>query len=259
MIDVYTSNEDGFQTYRIPALLKLHNGTLLAFCEARQFLSDHAQNKIALKRSLDKGKSWGEIQVIADAGMDSLNNPLVVQDDNTSDIVLMYQKYPYTTTSEVDNPDKWKSHSTQSFPANIHQGVVSEGFRGKICRTFIKRSSDNGISWSEAQDITESVKRPIKVTSYAGGPGIGIQLIYGKYKGRIIMPFSQGPWGEMKVYTVYSDDGGKSWQYGDVAPSNNNEQVNEVQMAELIDGRIILNARSYKGEKLRKIAFSEDG
>jgi len=57
MVDVYASNVDGYGNYRIPALIKLHEGPLLAFCEARQFLSDHTRNKIVLKRSLDNGKS----------------------------------------------------------------------------------------------------------------------------------------------------------------------------------------------------------
>ena len=73
------------------------------------------------------------------------------------------------------------------------------------------------------------------------------------------MPFYQGPWGKMKVYGVYSDDLGETWQYGQVAPSIANQQAGEIQMVELVDGRIMLNARSFKGQGFRLKAFSDDG
>lgn len=63
----------------------------------------------------------------------------------------------------------------------------------------------------------------------------------------------------MKAYAVYSDDGGHTWQYGDTAPANTGEHANETQMAELDDGRLMLNARSFKDNKCRKTAFSSDG
>ncbi len=259
MIDVFEQGKDGYGSYRVPVLLRLHRGVLLAFCEARQILSDHAQNKIVLKRSPDDGETWGKMKTVADAGSDALNNPLVVQDVVTGDVILMYQEYPMTSPDEVEVEEQWISHVSQNFPANVHEGAVVEGYTGKICRTFIQRSSDEGVSWSDPEEITTQVKRPRKVTSYAGGPGIGIQLKIGQYEKRIVMPFSQGPWGAMKVYAVLSDDGGKSWRYGNTAPCNAGEQANEVQVAELKGGSLLLNARSFKGKKRRKTAVSRDG
>lgn len=259
MIDVFEHGTNGFGSYRVPALLRLQSGALLAFCEARAILSDHAKNKIVLKRSEDNGSSWSELTVVADAGSDALNNPLVVEDAKTGDIILMYQEYPYTSPNEVEDEQQWISHISQDFPANVHEGAVVEGYDGKVCRTYVQRSNDSGITWTPRQEVTRQVKRPREVTSYAGGPGIGIQIKQGKYKGRIIMPFSQGPWGMMKVYAVFSDDNGMRWQYGHVAPSEPDEQANEVQIAELGDGRLHLNARSFKGNKLRKTAESDDG
>ena len=46
---------------------------------------------------------------------------------------------------------------------------------------------------------------------------------------------------------------------GDVAPAIDDEFANEAQVAELDDGRLLLNARSYKGNKYRKLALSSDG
>ncbi|MBO7927530.1 exo-alpha-sialidase [Pseudoalteromonas sp. K222D] len=257
--NIFEAETDGFGSYRIPALLPMPDGKLLAFCEARAILSDHAHNKIVLKTSQDNGTSWSDQILVADAGDNALNNPLVVIDAGSGDIVLMYQEYPYTTPEQVENPAAWVSHAGQNFPSNVHEGAVETGYQGRICRTFVQRSSDGGLNWSPRVDITRQVKRPTEVTCYAGGPGIGIQLRTGSYKNRIVMPFTQGPWDNMKVYAVYSDDGGHQWQYGEVAPAAIAEHANETQMAELADGRVLLNARSYHGNHLRKTAFSEDG
>lgn len=257
--NIFEAETEGFGSYRIPALLPMPDGKLLAFCEARAILSDHAHNKIVLKTSQDNGTSWSEQILVADAGDNALNNPLVVIDASSGDIVLMYQEYPYTTADAVADPAAWVSHAGQNFPSNVHEGAVETGYQGRICRTFVQRSSDAGLTWSAAVEVTRQVKRPTEVTCYAGGPGIGIQLRTGQYKNRIIMPFTQGPWENMKVYAVYSDDGGYQWQYGEVAPAAVNEHANETQMAELSDGRVILNARSYQGNYLRKTAVSDDG
>ena len=258
--DVFVAGKDNFGSYRIPSIIRTGHGTLLAFAEARKELNDHAQNKIVLKRSKDGGDSWEEIQIIADAGKDSLNNPLAVQIAEKERIILMYQHYPFTRADEVKDPEHWKSHEDQHFPSNIHEAAVQAGYDGdKICRTSMIISEDDGKTWSSPIDLTRSVKRPVDVTSYAGGPGIGIQVRNGIYKGRIVMPFSQGPWSDMKVYAVYSDDAGDSWNYGETAPNSLTGMPNEVQVAELSDGKLMMNARTFKGRSYRMISHSLDG
>lgn len=257
--NVFEAGVDGFGSYRIPALLRLPDRRLLAFCEAREILSDHARNKIVLKTSDDDGASWSKQALVADAGENALNNPLVVLDSTSGDIVLMYQEYPHTTPDAVTDPGAWVSHAGQNFPSNVHEGAVGEGYEGRICRSFVQRSSDGGHKWSAPVDVTRQVKRPTLVTSYAGGPGIGIQLQSERYSKRLVMPFTQGPWDDMKVYAVFSDDGGHEWRYGEVAPAGPGNHGNETQMVELADGRVMLNARSFHGKGLRKTAFSTDG
>ena len=260
IIDVFISGEEGFGSYRIPSIIYTKSSSLLAFCEARTELNDHAQNKIVLKRSFDRGESWGDLQVLADAGLKSLNNPLLVEIEETGRIVLMYQCYPYTEISDVKNPEKWKSHATQNFPPNVHEANVQPGYEGdKICRTYLRYSDNDGISWSEAKEITRFVKRKTKVTNYASGPGIGIQIKIGPYKGRIVMPFSQGPWNQMKAYVVFSDDLGETWRMSDPINSHVLGQANESQVVELADGGLMINSRSYQGEPYRLKATSQDG
>lgn len=242
--DVFVGGEEGYHTYRIPAITTTKSGALLAFAEGRVTRSDHAQNDIVMKRSRDNGVTWEPVKVIASDGENSLNNPCVLVVRETGRVLLMFQHYPAASGGE--------------------RGVVP-GVKGdQICKNLIMYSDDDGSTWSEWEDITPTTKRPNVVTSIASGPGNGIQLRNGKYAGRIIMPFNQGPFKEWRVYAVYSDDLGKTWAYGNVAPNGDGRGEgkglgNEVLMAELSDGRVRINSRSYNGNRHRKTAVSEDG
>ena len=258
--DIFIAGLQHFGSYRIPSIIMGRNDILLAFSEARKELNDHAENKIVLRRSLDGGDVWEDQRILADAGINSLNNPLAVRVSETGIIILMYQEYPFTDPADIEDAEAWRSHANQNFKPNIHEAAVETGYDGnRICKTWMISSKDDGENWSEPLDITRSVKHPLEATNYASGPGTGIQLKKGKFRGRIIIPFTQGPWKDMKVYAVYSDDLGVSWNRGQSASNQSPGMPNEVQMVELKDGTIMLNARSYKGNLCRKIAFSQDG
>ncbi len=163
---------------------------------------------------------------------------MIVENQENGQLILMWQKYP----------------------EGYHERQVGTGYDSDtVCRSYIQFSDDDGATWSEAKDITPMVKRPTWVTSVAGGPGNGIQLSKGPFKGRLIMPFNQGPAGKWKVYAVYSDDGGKTWAYGEVAFEESAGFGNEVQLVERADGSVMLNSRSADGKKMRKTAISIDG
>jgi sialidase-1 len=236
--DVFVNGNEGYPQYRIPSLLYTQNGTLLAFCEGRSSISDHAANDIVLKRSLDQGKTWLPLQIIAEDGENCLSNPEVVQVDPGGQILVVFQIYP----------------------KGYHEAEVGPGVESDTtCRAWIITSDDNGASWSKRREITKQVKRPTFATSIASGPGNGIQLRFGKHKGRVIMPFNQGPANRWKTFAAFSDDLGTTWAYGEVAFEQDLGYGNEVQMVELSDGTIMLNARIQGGHKCRKIGYSKDG
>ncbi len=239
LVDVFINGRDGYPAFRIPALITTRGGALLAFAEGRASLRDHAQNDIVVKRSTDGGKTWGPLQLIHEDGTNSLGNPTAVIVRETGRVLLMYQRYA----------------------AGFDEHKAEPGLEGpRICRTFTQHSDDDGTTWSRPTEVTAQVKRPVEVTSTATGPGIGVQLARGKHTGRILMPFNQGPYGKWKVYAAISDDGGKSWRYGETAPEGAAGYANEVQFVELNDGSVMLNARNQGGgEKLRKISISRDG
>ncbi|QDT05639.1 Sialidase precursor [Rubripirellula lacrimiformis] len=235
LVDVFVPVQDGYPAIRIPALVTAKDGTLLAFAEGRQG-GDHSENDIVLKRSTDGGATWGKLQIVHEQGTLALNNPQAVVLDSGR-IILMYQR------------------------SKLGERNAATGFGPDAYFTFTQTSDDHGLTWSEPVDVSVQVKRGKVVTSVSSGPGIGIVLQQGKHRGRIVMPFNQGPYGDWRVYAVYSDDDGITWQMGDVADGDGKGHGNEVQMVELADGRLMLNARTQGagGTKHRKIAHSEDG
>ncbi|MAF66886.1 MAG: sialidase family protein [Planctomycetota bacterium] len=241
LIDVFTSG-DGYPSYRIPSILTTASGTILALAEGRAYFSDHARNDIVMRRSTDGGTTWGPLVVLHDDGDNSLNDPCamqVLQGRNAGRILVVYDRYPN----------------------GCHADCVVPGYDGdNICRAFIQHSDDDGLTWSAPVEITEQVKRPTIATSIASGPGVGIQKRRPPHAGRMIIPYNQGPGGEWKVYAAFSDDGGDSWAWGELADDSATPGVaNEVQMVELTDGSLLLNARSFFGTSHRKIAHSFDG
>lgn len=230
---LFTAGADGYHSYRIPALLATAGGRLLAFCEARRHSrADTGDIDIALRCSDDGGATWDAMRIIADAGPDVLGNPCPVQDRTTGRIWL-----PLNWNRATGGEDL------------ILAGAAPRGVR-------LMYSDDEGASWSPPVDITAQVKRP-DWTWYATGPGHGIQL----RMGRLLIPCDHAsgapePGGaHYGSHVILSDDRGASWRIGGVLSG----YLNECQAAELADGTVYLNMRSYHGKHRRAVAHSIDG
>tara|TARA_R110002096_G_scaffold195930_1_gene378587 strand:- start:1260 stop:2600 length:1341 start_codon:yes stop_codon:yes gene_type:complete len=232
--------------YRIPALVTANNGDLLAFCERRFGLNDHAKNDIVLRRSSDDGATWTEMDIIDDAGGDSLNDPSAIVMEG-GETILMYQQFP-------------EGFHTA---ARHHTKMVEYGYGGpRNARTLMRRSSDHGKSWSDATDVTKSVRRPEAVN--IASPGRGIQLTLGEHEGRLLYPIYENHstttdrvW---NTSVLISDDEGKSWRAGSMVPSDELKGFgNENQIVELNDGSILMSSRNQSGENLRRLTISQNG
>ena len=236
---VFEVVKDGYPHIRIPSILKLADGTLLAFAEARQG-GDHAENDIVVKRSFDGGKTWGPLQVIDDQGGDSLNDPLPVEVGFGPHEGRIYLTY-------------------MSFPEGCHTDCVEPGYGPRSSRNWLTWSDDRGGSWAKPLDVTRTFRD--ETSNYAGSPGVGIQLERGVHRGRIVLPLRQGPIEAMRAYTVHSDDGGRTWRRGPAAVNpQGGFSADEVSIAELDDGSILLNSRIHNGGPKRRLrGRSTDG
>lgn len=235
---VFQVGVDTYPDIRIPSLLSLQDGTILAFAEGR-YGGDHAKNDIILKRSTDGGETWGPLQLLDDQGGTSLNDPLPVEvraGPNTGRVYLFYM----------------------SFPEGCHTHCVPTGYGPGTSRNWLMHSDDQGATWTAPLDITE-VARPAS-SNFAGSPGVGIQLRHGEAAGRLVVPLRKGPPSSMQIFMLYSDDGGENWARGvDVDNGSGNGTGDEVAIAELDDGTILLNARGNGSPNYRLRSRSIDG
>jgi sialidase-1 len=229
---LFVSGQDGYDTYRIPALVVSNRGTLLAFCEGRKHSrSDSGEIAILLKRSFDNGQTWETMQVVVDDGPHTDGNPAPVVDSSTGTIWLLFCR-------------------------NLADGPESMIIAGKAPRTvWITYSTDDGATWVEAKEITEDVKAA-SWTWYATGPCHGLQL----QSGRLAIPCDHVD-GNTRDYSafghshiIYSDDHGENWRVGGIAQAGTNESV----VAQTVDGRLYLNCRNYRDEKRRAYAWSDN-
>ena len=136
-------------------------------------------------------------------------------------------------------------------PGSVTEKQIIESSVDATRTVWITRSADDGSNWTPPEEITASVKRP-DWTWYATGPGNGIQLRSGRLVIACdhILKVSQ----ERHSHVIYSDDRGKTWAIGGVA----DDKTNESAVAELRDGSLLLNMRSYRGQNRRQIARSSD-
>jgi sialidase-1 len=238
--NVFVSGRDGYHTYRIPSLLVTKNGALLAFCEGRKSSRrDSGDIDLLLKRSEDGGKTWGEQQIVWDDGANTCGNPCPVVDQDSGTIWLLV-----TWNHGQDN-----------------EGEIKNNTGKDTRRVFVSRSDDDGRTWTKPVEITGTTKRP-DWRWYATGPGVGIQLQKGPWKGRLVIPCdhsvassASNPRG-YNSHIIISDDHGETWRLGGTITP----KVNECQVVELVDGRLMMNMRNYdRSQRTRAIATSTDG
>lgn len=234
---LFESGKDGYKTFRIPAIVTSAKGTVLAFSEGRKDgASDTGDIDLVLKRSEDNGKTWSSLSVVWNDGDNVCGNPAPVVDKNTGAIYLL---------------STWNLGSD-------HESEIIKQTSKDTRRVFVIASTDDGKTWSAPVEITKAVK-PENWTWYATGPCHGIQVLKGNKAGRLIIPCDHIESVTNKYFShiIYSDDHGKSWDLGGSTPK---DQVNECTVAELSDGKLMLNMRNYdRNEKTRKVSLSSDG
>ena len=137
---------------------------------------------------------------------------------------------------------------------------IQPGFGRDSRRVYVSHSSDDGQTFSQPEEITQAVKDE-HWGWYATGPGAGIQIQHGPHRGRLVIPCDHKQITDRGKLTfshaIYSDDHGKSWQLGGTAPEAG---VNECEVVELAEGRLLLNMRNYDRDvRARQVVFSDDG
>ena len=223
---LFTNN--GNIHYRIPALLTLQNGDILAFADKRYSGAGDLPNQIEVmvRKSTNNGTNFNAEKIItpkSTSKKDGHGDTAVVLDKKTGHILALVA---------------------------AGQGFVQSTPHDPI-RIKVIRSKDNGENWSEPIDITSQVygdgcKDPTRRYWYAAfvSSGNGLQL----RNGRIMFVFnvresSQKTAASFRNYVMYSDDGGHKWKVSRGSPKNY-QGGNEAKIVELNqDGHLLMNIR----------------
>ncbi|NWY58705.1 NEUR4 protein, partial [Chionis minor] len=247
---VLFEKESNGVTYRVPALLYLPCATkLLAFAEERLSADDAHANLLVLRRGTVYGRyvEWEDMRVLETATLQHHRsmNPCPLYDEFTGTLFLFF------ITVLGRTPE-------------AYQIVTGQNVTRLCCVT----STDQGLSWSTATDLTQQViGGAIKDwATFALGPGHGIQL----RSGRLLVPaysyhidckecFGQLCKTTPHSFAFYSDDHGRGWRFGEFIP---NLQTGECQLVSVDeeDGSNVLycNARSPLGFRVQALS-TDDG
>ncbi len=223
-VDLFEAGQAGYTTYRIPGLVTLGDGTILAYAEARKDGSgDWADIDLVMRRSSDGGRTWSAANILVDAGTETVNNVVAIPGRGRREVHLLY--------------------------------CIN------YARAYHLVSRDSGRTFSPAVEITaafETLRPQYDFNVIATGPGHGIRL----RTGRLLVPVWLSTGGKSHrpsvIATLYSDDEGESWRTGEIVKGDL-RNPSESMVVELADGQVMLNIRSESDALRRAVAVSKDG
>lgn len=262
-VNVFPTAPKNKPNYRIPSLIQMPSGDLLAIVEKRNDgIGDVGNHDLVLKRSSDLGKTWGTEQVIIDDGKNTSTDTTLCFDRQTGRLFVFFleDKKEFAYMHSDDEGKTWQG------PTVIHQDVIKPEWE-----TLGQKPEEAADSTTDRESGKTSKVKEWKegwLQRYGVGPGnAGIQLTKGPHAGRLLIParhreMTTNKVGRMRSFThiIYSDDHGKTWKLGPNVADNGSE----TQLLELADGRVMASMRDESGEfapdrMLQMLSFSDDG
>ncbi|MFC1497491.1 exo-alpha-sialidase [Verrucomicrobiota bacterium] len=235
------SDEPHYCKYREQNVVQTKSGRIVVVCQGRNKSSwcDRSGQDLVVKTSDDNGRTWSPVRLVVTHGNHSICPNAIVYDREKNCIHLLYN----LITWDYKNPP--------------HKGELND-FN---CVQYTIISNDEGETWSKPKDVSDMVGAGGSIVVF--GSGEGIQLEKGKHKGRLIVAGGDFHKGK-KVLCFYSDDHGATWKRGNPVPIKGQAVLaSETKVAELPDGTIVLNSRTFlggkKGQRLRSRSYSKDG
>ncbi len=255
--EVFATRTTGDIPYRIPAITMAKNGDIIAVADYRHSRNDigmstNGRIDIRARISSDNGESWGDIfDIIQGRGADGVNtpgqmyvgfgDPCIVTDRESGKILVI------TCSGNVSFP---------SGTRNNHQGIAH----------FY--SNDNGKTWSEPVDRSESIYSQFDNSAGHGpvramfiGSGKIHQSRYtkvGDYYRLYCAALVKNKSSVNTNFVFYSDNFGETWNVlGGVEVSPVPSGADEPKVEELPNGNIIISSRISGGRYYNIFTFTD--
>lgn len=226
---LWTPGERKSASYRIPSIVRLSNGHLVA-------ASDHRKNSdydlpsdidIEVKISRDNGKSWSAPITVVQGSPDYGYGDAAMVTDGRNIYMVM-----------VGGSGLWFYPSSAKRPLDM----------------YFTMSRDGGRTWTPVRDITSQVYTDRYPNGGFFGSGNGIITSSGRIAFVAAMRTGAEWGGKMDNVMVYSDDLGKTWHTSPVARHNGDE----AKIIELADGRLLISSRNRERFTPRTYVLSSD-
>ena len=210
-------NKDGIASYRIPALLKTDKGTLIAGTDERRLHhSDWGDIGMVVRRSDDKGKTWGDRIVISNPrDNEKAKNPewpspvnidmALVQDPKTKRIFSIYDMF-LEGKAVFSLPGK-APQAYEQIGDKVYQVLYKQGDAGRYTIRENGEVFDPENRKTEYRVIVDPKKPAYSDNGdlYKGEELIG--NVYFDYSDKNIFRVSNTNY----LWMSYSDDDGKTW------------------------------------------------
>ena len=247
-------------SYRIPSLITLKSGVVVAGADQRETIANDSPNSInfTIRRSFDAGATWEDLQTVLSypghgATGASVIDSCVVQERRSGRLIVLIDHFP----GGIGQPN-----------AAAGIGVDAKG------RYLLHDGAGNQYTWNEDGTVTDAagektlyhVSERGDVTINDGGeekPGGNVFLADGEDPHQSLLTART-----CFLQMIYSDDDGATWS----APVNLNQDVKEEWMSfcgtspgtgvQLRSGRLVVPIY-YNGEHKRHfsaaVVYSDDG
>ena len=211
---VFDRGFHGSASYRIPSILTLASGTVLAGADQRVSIANDSPNDInfVVRRSTDDGRTWGPLQTVIDCpgtGQDaaSVIDSCMVQDPQTGRVHVLIDHFPGGT----GQPNCVAGTGFDEQGRRVLHDL--EGGRYRV-------EEDGSVSTEEGEPTDHHVDEALNLTT-GGRPAGNIELAPGADGAQTLfaVPTSH-------LLHVYSDDDGLTWS----APRDLNPVLKEPWM-----------------------------